>query len=128
MEIVYLVDANVFLEILHQQEKKEKCKNFLTEHVGNLHLTDFSLHSLGIILFKFNKSNIFKEFVEDVLPNIKLLTLHPNLYENLSSIHKEIGLDFDDSYQYLAAKSNALKIVTMDRDFEKIKDIEIIFL
>lgn len=125
---MHLVDTNIFLEILLQQEKKEDCKKFLIENIGNLHLTDFSLHSLGIILFKFNKPDIFREFIKDVLPNIKLLTLPLNLYEELSLIHKKIGLDFDDSYQYLIAKSNGLKIVTMDRDFEKAKDIEVIFL
>ena len=125
---MYLIDTNIFLEILLQQQKKEKCKEFLASNIGNLHLTDFSLHSLGIILFKYNKPNVFREFVEDVIPNIKLVSLSPNLYGELSFIHQNMGLDFDDSYQYLVAKSNGLKIVTMDRDFEKVKDIEVIFL
>ena len=125
---MYLLDANIFLEILLQQEKKEKCKKFLTDHIGELHITDFSLHSLGVILFRLHKSGIFEEFIKDVLPNIKLLTLYTDLYEELSAVHQKIGLDFDDTYQYLVAKSNKLKIVTMDKDFEKVKDVEIVFL
>ena len=125
---MYLLDANIFLEILLQQEKKEECKKFLSEHIGELYITDFSLHSLGVILFRFNKSRIFEEFIKDVLPNIKLLTLYLDLYEELSTVHQKIGLDFDDSYQYLVAKSSNLKIVTMDKDFEKVKDVEIVFL
>ena len=125
---MYLLDTDIFLEILLQQEKKEECKKFLTDHIGELYITDFSLHSLGVILFRYHKSEVFKEFIKDVLPNIKLLTLYTDLYEELSAVHKKIGLDFDDSYQYLVAKSNKLKIVTMDRDFEKVNDVEIIFL
>ena len=37
-----------------------------------------------------------------------------------------MNLDFDDAYQYSVAKYYGLKIVTMDRDFEKIKDLEIL--
>ena len=41
---------------------------------------------------------------------------------------KSLNLDFDDASQYSVAKYYGLKIVTMDKDFEKIKDVEIIFL
>jgi len=37
-----------------------------------------------------------------------------------------MNLDFDDAYQYSVAKYYGLKIVTMDRDFERIKDLEIL--
>ena len=43
-------------------------------------------------------------------------------------LKKSLDLDFDDAYQYSVAKYYGLKIVTMDKDFEKIKDVEIIFL
>jgi len=39
-----------------------------------------------------------------------------------------LDLDFDDAYQYNMAKYYGLKVVTMDRDFQKIKDIEIVTL
>ena len=39
-----------------------------------------------------------------------------------------LNLDFDDAYQYSVAKYYELKVVTMDRDFEKVKDVEVVFL
>jgi len=39
-----------------------------------------------------------------------------------------LNLNFDDVYQYIIGKYYNLTIVTMDKDFEKIKDIEIIFI
>jgi len=39
-----------------------------------------------------------------------------------------LNLDFDDTYQYSVAKYYGLKVVTMDKDFEKIKDLQILFL
>jgi len=49
---VYLVDTNIFLEVILGQEKKEACKNFLNTHIGYLYISDFSLHSIGVILLK----------------------------------------------------------------------------
>lgn len=125
---MFLVDTNVFLEILLKQDKIEDCKNFLNNNIGNLKITDFSLHSIGVILFRHGKEDIFQKFVEDVMPNIQLLSLPIELYIEVVSVNKSLNLDFDDAYQYSMAKYHELKVVTMDRDFERIKDVEILFL
>ena len=127
---MFLVDTNVFLEILLGQDKKEGCKKFLDNNIGNINMTDFSLHSVGVILFRYGKEDIFRKFVEDVIPNTKLLSLPMELYREVVSIRKSLNLDFDDAYQYNVARYYELKVVTMDRDFERIKDkdVEILFL
>ena len=125
---MYLVDTNIFLEILLGQDKKEVCKSFLDENIGDLNTTDFSLHSIGVILFRYNKEDIFYKFVEDVMPDTKLLSLPMELYRDVVTVRKNLNLDFDDTYQYSVAKYYGLKVVTMDKDFEKIKDLEILFL
>ena len=125
---MYLVDTNIFLEILLGQDKKEVCKSFLDENIGYLNTTDFSLHSIGVILFRYSKEDIFHKFVEDVMPDTKLLSLPMELYGDVVTVRKNLNLDFDDTYQYSVAKYYGLKVVTMDKDFEKIKDLEILFL
>ena len=126
--MMFLVDTNVFLEIVLRQDKKEDCKRFLDNNIGNLNITDFSLHSLGVILFRYGKEEIFQKFVEDVLPNTKLLSLPVELYGEVANVRKSLNLDFDDAYQYSMAKYHGLKVVTMDKDFEGIRDVEILFL
>jgi len=125
---MFLVDTNIFLEILLRQDKKESCKKFLKNNIGNLNLTDFSLHSVGVILFKYGKENIFQKFVEDVIPNIKLLSLPIGLYKEVINASKSLNLDFDDAYQYSTAKYYGLRVATMDKNFEKVEDMEILFL
>jgi predicted nucleic acid-binding protein len=49
---MYFIDTNVFLEILLAQDKKDICKDFLNSNVENLSISDFSLHSIGVILSK----------------------------------------------------------------------------
>ncbi|NOR78086.1 MAG: PIN domain-containing protein [Methanophagales archaeon] len=125
---MFLVDTNVFLEILLGQAKKESGKKFLDDNIGNLNITDFSLHSIGVILFRYDKESIFQNFVEDVIPNVSLLSLPIKMYGEVINASRNLNLDFDDAYQYSIAKYHGLKVVTMDKDFEGIVDVEILFL
>ncbi|MEW6041185.1 MAG: PIN domain-containing protein [Elusimicrobiota bacterium] len=127
--MMYLIDTNVFLEILLSQEKHEGCMKFLNDNIENSYITDFSLHSIGVILFKNNKEALFQKFVSDVLFNTEIITLRKELYNKLAEAKKILGLNFDDAYQYEVAKGHQLEIVTMDTDFKKVeKEIKIMFL
>jgi len=125
---MYLLDTNIFLEILLDQEKSAVCKEFLNKKYDKIFLSDFSLHSIGVILFRYKKKEIFKKFIEDVVSEIKILNLHSSEYQVFSKDSTSYQLDFDDFYQYSVAKYYDLEIVTMDSDFKQIKDINVIFL
>ena len=125
---MYLADTNIFLEILLNQDKRKKCKKFLDKNINLIHISDFSLHSLALLLFRYNKEDVFQKFIKDFLPKTKLLSLPKEEYKNLTESKKNLNLDFDDLYQYNIARFYNLNIVTLDNDFQKIKDIEIKFL
>lgn len=125
---MYLLDTNIFLEIFLSQNKKDLWKKFINNNLGNVFISDFTWHTLGIILLKYKKYDIFLKFLDDIIDAIKIIYLHLNFYKELPSVSKELNLNFDDVYQYIIAKYYNLIIVTMDKDFEKIKDIEIIFI
>lgn len=128
MAIMYLLDTNIFLEILLDQEKSSECKRFLLSNENQIFISDFSLHSIGVILFRYKKIKIFNSFVEDVISKIRVLNLPTSEYTRMESSTKKLQLDFDDLYQYHIAKYFELKIVTMDSDFKKVQDLEVIFL
>ncbi len=129
MEMMLLVDTNVFLEILLTQEKQEMCKRFLDKNIGNLCISDFSLHSIGVILFRNKKEDIFQKFVNDLSPRVNIISLSKESYKDLPDIKNKLELDFDDAYQYKVANDNNIEIVTMDRDFERAKhEIKVTFL
>ena len=46
---MFLLDTNIFLEILLQQEKSAAwaCKAFIQKHSEHIYISDFSLHSIG---------------------------------------------------------------------------------
>ena len=124
---MFLVDTNIFLEILLEQDKKDECIRFLEDNIGNLSITDFSLHSIGVVLFRYGKEEVFQNFVLDIVPNARLLSLPLELYAGIVNVKKSLNLDFDDAYLYSLAKYHGLKIVTMDKDFDRIKDVEVLF-
>lgn len=125
---MYLVDTNIFLEILLAQEKSSDCKDFLNINYDKIFISDFSLHSIGVILYRYNKKEIFKKFVQEILSEIKILNLPSQEYDIFINSSQLPNLDFDDLYQYSIAKYYDLEIVTMDSDFKKIKDINVKFL
>jgi predicted nucleic acid-binding protein len=125
---MFLIDTNIFLKILLAQDKNELCKSFLTDNIRDLNMTDFSLHSIGVILFKYNKQDVYRKFIADVMPNVKLISLPVMLYDKIIDMSQSFNLDFDDAYQSVAAKYYKLKIITMDKDFKKAKDIDLLFL
>jgi predicted nucleic acid-binding protein len=119
--MAYLFDTNIFLEIFLDQNNKDRAKKLIANNLQDLNISDFSLHSIGIILLKEKKSEIFNKFLEDISAHATILSLSLAMYHELSNIANKFNLDFDDAYQTLIAKENNLGILTMDTDFKKLK-------
>lgn len=125
----YLFDTNIFLEILLDQDRKNKAKKIISDNIVELFISDFSLHSIGVILIKQKKFQVFTNFLSDIIPHATILSLPKDKYHDINLLAEKYALDFDDSYQVFIAKENNLEILTMDKDFMKIKDeIKIKFL
>lgn len=125
---MYLIDSNVFLEALLKQKNYIKAQHFLkTNSSTDLFITDFTLHSIAILLIKDKNPDLLKMFISEVvLDKIQVLHIKTN---NLKSVIKNsttFKLDFDDAYQYTVAKQYNLRLVSFDKDFDKtdIKRIE----
>jgi predicted nucleic acid-binding protein len=121
MAVNYLVDTNIFLEILLGQPNKERCKQFLQENSGQCGLSDFSLHSIGVITFRGRRAPAYRAFLQDTLPGLALLHLDKPGYPAVLHAHEHFGLDFDDAYQFVMVRNHGLTLVTQDRDFERVK-------
>ena len=115
-----LADTNIFLEILLDQNAKERCKAFLNANKGGLAISDFSFHSIGVILFSKGKHEVFNQFIQAILPYISVYSLSKPSYSTLTEIADSSGLDFDDAYQCCLASENHFEIATMDNHFRKV--------
>lgn len=117
--LVYLIDTNVFLEVILKQEKSNQVKSFLNNNT-NIAITDFSIHSIGILLFRKNQGNSFLSFLTDLSDNnTQIIKLGLTGLSNVKSVAEKFSMDFDDAYQYTASKGYDLIIVSFDKDFDK---------
>ena len=118
---MFLIDTNIFLEGLLEQEKTHTVRLFFEKvDLNDLFVTDFTLCSIGIILFKLNKHDVFTSFIEDmIVDGIQVLSLKTQYFTELEKLSKRYKLDFDDAYQYLVAKYHDLQIISFDRHFDK---------
>ena len=122
-KVRYLVDTNVWLERLLDQDKSEIVSKFLnTIPVNQLFISDFAVHSIGVILSKLKKLDTLRMFLYDLFINgqIELLTLEPHDLIDVTNNIQKHNLDFDDSYQFTVAEKYALTLVTFDKDFKVI--------
>jgi len=119
-KVRYLVDTNVWLERLLDQEKSEIVSQFLDSiPLDDTFVSDFAIHSIGVILSRYKKFSVFSEFLDDLFINgqIGQLSLNPNELIQVISNIQEFNLDFDDAYQLSVSQKYDLVIVTFDKDF-----------
>ncbi len=128
VKIRYLIDTNIWLERLLDQEKSEVVSGLLENiPLDQLFISDFSLHSIGVILAKLKRTDVLAKFINDLFFNgfIEQISLTPHDFGEIISNIKKFGLDFDDAYQLTVSQKYDMMIVTFDKDFnvEGIKKI-----
>jgi len=119
---MYLLDTNIFLELFLDQDKADDVERLLrTVPKERLYISEFSLYSVGIILFRRKLFDVFVRFVEDLIitGGIKLLRLSVEDTKKLAEVSQRFGLDFDDAYQYAVAERYGLTVVSFDSDFDR---------
>jgi hypothetical protein len=119
---VYLIDTNIILELLCNQQRASEVQVFFKKiPLAQINLTDFSLYSLGIFLFKGKKISTFQQFINDMLGpgGINIIRIPLTNLPELQTVANEYNLDFDDAYQYIAAKKFNLALISFDSDFNQ---------
>ena len=84
------------------------------------YISDFSLHSIGLYLFRKGKYKTYNKFLSDIINNagLELASLSPEDLKKISKNVEKYSLDFDDAYQYVAAEKYELQIISFDSDFD----------
>lgn len=116
-----LMDTNIFLEVILEQEKAEEAQALLAkteEH--ELFISDYSLHSIGVLLFRRRQHEVFGQFVKDMMlsAGLIMISLPGKDMEAIIDAARRFNLDFDDAYQYVAAEKHNLTLVSFDSDFD----------
>ncbi len=117
-----LADTNIWLEIILEQERSEEAKRFLNSvDPETLAITELSLDSIGIILIRLKKADAFEKFLADTIEDSPILKIRltPAELRLVIKAHQNFNLDFEDAYQYVAAKKYGFTLVSFDSDFDR---------
>jgi predicted nucleic acid-binding protein len=109
------------VERLLGQEKSEVVGKFLAYvSSDNLFISDFALHSIGVILSRLKRRDAFLKFIDDLFINgsVSIVYLEAEDMRQVISVIEQFNIDFDDAYQYIAAQKSNLTIVSFDKDFD----------
>lgn len=120
---MYLIDTNIFLEILLEQEKSKECEELisrLNQIEEYFYVSSFTLHSIEVVMTKQNKTDALREFLLDILSS-RIIQIGTNAMDELNAlkIMGKLNLDFDDALQTYICEKHKLKIISFDRHFDK---------
>ena len=119
---MYLLDTNIWLERLLEQEHSDDVGKLLGQISSDqLFITDFSFHSICLVLTRLKRPRTAVDLVNDLFVNgqVGLLTVPPNEIESLLNAMERFNLDFDDAYQFVVPERNDLTLVSFDSDFAR---------
>ena len=119
-----LVDANIFLELLLDQEKANQAEALLAKtDQHEFFVSVFSVHAVGVSLFRRKRHDDFRIFLSDMIVHAAttVITLAVEDMDAVIRAYERFSLDFDDAYQYAAAEKYDLTIVSFDADFDRTK-------
>jgi len=117
---MYLIDTNILLELLLDQERADEAERFLLGNsLKDFYITEFSLYSMGIIMFHRGLYNPFLDFLDDLMKQVDILDLSVQEMKDIGEAAQKFELDFDDAYQYAVAEKHGLEIVSFDTDFDR---------
>jgi len=118
---MYLIDTNVWLELLLKQDKYIDVQQLFEKiEACYLAISEFSIYSIGIILTRLKKDDVFKDFISDTIEDSGVVVARLNVSDlkEIISIRQKYKLDFDDAYQYVAAQKYNYILISFDKDFD----------
>ncbi len=137
----FLLDTNIFLEIMLNQQKKNLAKKViegLMRYSYSLHMSDFTLHTIGIKFWDSRKNpkpldekrRAWESFLNDIFPetdirfNILVVSLTKRHLHLVGEVIEKYNLDFDDAYQVALAMKFGLDIISEDDDLKRLCDCD----
>ncbi len=118
---MYLIDANVFLELLYKRQRWKESYRFLEMvRSGEVkgYVLQFAIHGISAILAK---PELVEAFLAEISTWRGLEVIKSGLEEEMEAARTAagVGLDFDDGLHYYYAKRLGVAIVSFDKDFDK---------
>jgi predicted nucleic acid-binding protein len=124
---MYLVDTNIFLEVLLAQPRKEECEKLLSQFRDGKKtglVTDFTVYSIIVTMSTQSRLAELRTFLGSLTAYKGLHVYNTSITDEIKAVENAIEnkLDMDDAIQYTAALAvNAEAIITFDKHFNNLR-------
>jgi len=121
---MFLIDTNIFLEVMLARSKRKACIAFLNAVKTGREkaaVTDFTIYSIMIILHVRGKLRELDRFLRSLTAYRGLTLYAASLEDKVQAVELAMSGEFnvDDAVQYASARSlRAKAIISLDRDFD----------
>jgi len=119
---MYLLDTNILVELILEQQRAAEVEEFLRfVPPEQIFFTEFSLYSMSMLLVRRKRYDTLTRILDDLFApgGVQIIRVRPMDLKNVARVTKELNLDFDDAYQYVAAEILNLELISFDKDFDK---------
>ncbi|WP_258083638.1 type II toxin-antitoxin system VapC family toxin [Thermococcus thermotolerans] len=120
------IDVNViYYHLTDNPEFADRATELLEEHYGSMITSSLTVWQLYVLLRRLNKKRSFN--LMEILPElgIRVVSLTPEILVEAERVE---NLDFDDAIHYATMKNHGIRVIlSNDRDFDKIEEIERVF-
>jgi predicted nucleic acid-binding protein len=119
---MFLIDTNCFMQIIRSRPEALEVQAMLDGVPrSSLFVSDFTLHSIGVIMSRFGQIDGYVAFIRGlgIGQDFGILQVEIGNIERIAGNCKDHRLDFDDAYQYAVAELNGLTLVSLDVDFDR---------
>ncbi len=119
---MFLLDANIWMQLARSRQHVEEVRAFLgVVPYTCLFVTDFAVNSIALNFERRDQLNELPAFLEmsTIGTDIAILRLDIRGICRAVKAAGELGIDYDDAYQYVAAELHNLKLVSLDADFDR---------
>ena len=118
---MYLIDANILLELLYKRGRWEECFKLLNQvKKGDVkaYMLHFAIHGISAIL---GRPDVVSKFLSEINTWKGLSIVDLSIEEEIVAceLASKTGLDFDDGLHYYLSKKKNIPIISFDKDFDK---------
>jgi predicted nucleic acid-binding protein len=119
---MFLLDTNCWMQLVRDREHAGDVRRLLQNvPLHRVFISIYSVHSIGTVLVRRGFVPGYAEFIKRTLigADIGVITIPLVQLGQVEAACLAHSLDFDDAYQYVAAETNNLTLVSLDADFDR---------
>ena len=110
------------MQLVRKRQHADEVRDLLRAvPVSSVHVTDYAVHSLILLMKRFNVLDELPAFVarSGFGTTVAMVDVPPTQFTRIVEANRDHHLDIDDAYHYVSADLHNLTLISLDADFDR---------